>query len=528
MREQNFFNQSTDGTRVSTKDRSGRLSLRGQGLLLVLLGAVLVIAHGLFMLSQRERLRETFTSLAAMQQLESRFNRLSEMLGRADHELDSAAAMPDPSAGLPLLETELASILNEVQDLSARFPEIALKDRTLFHLTSAWRHDMSAKTLRDIGSQLHNVGFELNRIIQTVSSDRRKLSDRWYRVNMSVNATSAIASMIALVGFGAFMLFFFRCLATDVTKLSKLAREIALGNPYKPLRVTRCDEVGELTDAMNQMAAQLLEREKQLVIARQQYFHSEKMVAIGSLAAGVAHEVGNPLEIISGVAQAIFDSKDHSCQSCGRHCQPELILEQVRRVSNITRELSNFTGPSQPDLKLEALNELVRNTCVLMRYDLRYRQIELIANLDSKIPALRIVGDQFVQVLMNLLINAADAFGPAPKSAARVSISTRLVESSIQVQVEDNASGMDPVILNKAFDPFFTTKPFGQGSGLGLTVCKSMIEAYGGTLALRSTVDRGTTVTILFPPDTRSQAGAVASPARGATVDVAAIGMPYG
>jgi two-component system NtrC family sensor kinase len=154
------------------------------------------------------------------------------------------------------------------------------------------------------------------------------------------------------------------------------------------------------------------------------------------------------------------------------------------------------------------VNELIRNTCRFMRYDRRYRRIELVANLDPKIPALRLVGDQFVQVFMNLLINAADAFDAAPASPPNVTITTRLMDSSVLVQVADNGAGMDAATLNQAFEPFFTTKPVGHGSGLGLAVCKSIVEAHGGSLTLESKVGDGTTVNVLLPVgDGRGTAG---------------------
>ena len=136
-----------------------------------------------------------------------------------------------------------------------------------------------------------------------------------------------------------------------------------------------------------------------------------------------------------------------------------------------------------------------------MRYDHRYRHIELVANLDPQLPALIIVSDQFTQIFMNLLINAADAFGSHPKSASQVLITTRLLDASIMIKVEDNGSGMDEATVNQAFDPFFTTKTDKQGSGLGLAVCKSIIDAYGGTITLKSKPGIGTEVTIILPLD---------------------------
>lgn len=494
-----FSSAAADVKPASLCGRFGCLSLRTQGIMLLSLGAILVVAYGLFLIAQKDKLRDTFATLNSKQQLEGRFYRLSADMGRIDRDFDNSIALPNPRAKLPFVEGRLKAVFNEVQDLLPNYPELKSRSDKLSEYFVNLHHDASIERLHEAGIQIHYTADEVDRVIEQISSDRRLLSDDWYRANMGVAASSAVASLVALLGFGSFSIFFFTRLTSDVRKLSASAREIALGRPFQPIAVTRHDEVGDLMEAMNWMATQLAEREMQLVIARQQYFHAEKMVAISSLAAGVAHEIGNPLETISAVAQAISEAKNQACKSRGLHCHPDLILEQIGRVANITRELSNFSGPSQPELKLLGLNELIRDTCRFMRYDRRYRHIELVANLDPQIPALRIVGDQFVQVFMNLLINAADAFDPTPKSAPQVSITTRLVESSILVQLDDNGSGMEEVTLNQAFDPFFTTKSVGEGSGLGLAVCKSIIEAYGGTLTLESKLGIGTSVKMLLP-----------------------------
>jgi signal transduction histidine kinase len=251
-------------------------------------------------------------------------------------------------------------------------------------------------------------------------------------------------------------------------------------------------------EAVNNMQSELRERERQLEIARQQRFHHEKMAAIGSLAATIAHEVNNPIAAITGVAEAIQDGRISKMCS-GGHCRPELILEQTRRISQITRQLAEMTTPYSPEPQLLDLNALLRRTCAFIRYDKRFGNIEFKLDLDVGVPAINAVADHLTQVLMNLLINAADATGDSAGSEASISVKTRLSGGEVVLVVADNGCGMDASTLARAFDEAFTTKPPGHGSGIGLFMCRSLIHAEGGRIELESTPGRGTQASVYLP-----------------------------
>jgi len=294
----------------------------------------------------------------------------------------------------------------------------------------------------------------------------------------------------------------FRRLARDIDTIRGRATEIVRGYRGAPLAVDRGDEMGALMAAINGMQVELRQRETQLELIRQQEFHKEKMAAVGSLAAAVAHEINNPLSSIVGIAEAI-DSEfiERDCAGAGAACQPQLILAQARRVMQITRQISEFSVPQSPEPELTDLNSLVRSTCGFVRFDRRFRRINLVQTLDSDLPAVLAVGDHLVQVLMNLLINAADALG---ESAAepRIEIHTRLAGSSVTLEVTDNGTGIAPEHLDQVFTEHFTTKPPGHGSGLGLPLCRTLIQGAGGKIAIVSRAGEGAVVTVTLPvPD---------------------------
>ena len=162
--------------------------------------------------------------------------------------------------------------------------------------------------------------------------------------------------------------------------------------------------------------------------------------------------------------------------------------------------MATLTALCFPEPELLNLNALIRSTCGFIRYDKRFRRIEFEEDLDQGLPAITAVTDHITQILMNLLINAADACDRiADPDRGRIRIATRVVGDEIHLSVTDNGCGMTPDVLAKAFDESFTTKPAGQGRGIGLFVCKSLIEKAGGRIELASIPNEGTAASIHIP-----------------------------
>jgi signal transduction histidine kinase len=168
-------------------------------------------------------------------------------------------------------------------------------------------------------------------------------------------------------------------------------------------------------------------------------------------------------------------------------------------VATITRQIAMFSAPTSPHPELIDLNGLVESTCNFVRYDPRYRAIELVTELDRQLPAVEVVADHLTQILMNLLVNAADAVQDVTDRAPRVRVCTARRDGAIELAVIDNGAGMAPDVLARAFDEHFTTKPRGKGSGLGLAMCRRLIERRGGHISVESEADSGTTVRVHIP-----------------------------
>lgn len=250
--------------------------------------------------------------------------------------------------------------------------------------------------------------------------------------------------------------------------------------------------IGTIRDLTEQKNA-----ERELDEARQKYYHQEKMAAIGNLAAGLVHEIGNPTAAVSGLLDGLCDSEG-SCSPELRD-QLQLVQEQVQRIIQITRDVSEFSNPQGQEPQLLDLNALIGRTCRLMRHDKRFRGVELKLELDNQIPACFAVADYLVQILMNLLVNAMDAIDSSSCAGGEIRVASGIDQQRVWFLVEDNGTGMDDEVLAHAREAFYTTKPVGKGTGLGLSLCDSLITAQDGELQIDSEPGQGTRVRVRLP-----------------------------
>jgi signal transduction histidine kinase len=258
-----------------------------------------------------------------------------------------------------------------------------------------------------------------------------------------------------------------------------------------------------MVSAVNRMGDSLDQSARDLMLERQRYFHKDKMAAIGTLAAGIAHEIGNPIAAISGVAQEMMDRRASGTGYLGADPDghPELILAQTKRLAAITREISMFAAPSSAESQLLDLNDIVRSTSRLIRYDKRLEPITLHLELDPHLPAIQGTADQLTQLIINLLINAMDALQSVSGREPSILIQTGADSERAWMFVNDNGCGMTEQTLIHVFEAFFTTNVVGQGTGLGLSLCYSIVKAHEGTIDIQSTPGIGTQVQVCFPLD---------------------------
>ena len=183
----------------------------------------------------------------------------------------------------------------------------------------------------------------------------------------------------------------------------------------------------------------------------------------------------------------------------------EMINEQITRLGKITREIADFASPKPREREMLDLNGLLKSTASLLTYDQRFNSIGVRLQLDKDLPAIVGVADQLTQVFMNLLINAMDACASLAGQKDCIIVFSEPAGDRVHVCVQDFGSGMSADTLEHVMETFYTTKPVGEGTGLGLSLCDTIINAHGGELRIESEQGKGTRVHVFLPFDLASE-----------------------
>jgi PAS domain S-box-containing protein len=227
----------------------------------------------------------------------------------------------------------------------------------------------------------------------------------------------------------------------------------------------------------------------------EQLLQASKLASLGKLTAGISHEIGNPLASISSLVQELrsmnMETKEELEFTGG---SLKTINSHIERIANIVRSLGDFARISTKEKTLASITEILDRTINLVRYDKRFKNIELVPDLDG-IPPMRLNADQIQQVFLNLMLNSIDAM----PQGGRLTISMKNRKDCVEAVFSDTGSGIDDAILDRIFDPFFTTKPLGKGTGLGLSICYGIIREHNGTITVKSRKGEGTSFSIILP-----------------------------
>lgn len=248
-----------------------------------------------------------------------------------------------------------------------------------------------------------------------------------------------------------------------------------------------------LCKSINQMAESLEENvNKMQEDTKLQLMQSEKLASVGRLAAGVAHEINNPL---TGVLTFAHFLREKKTNSEGDLNDIDVIIQETTRVRDIIRGLLDFARQSPSNKAMININESIQNLLKLIKGQKEFRNISIVEEYDSNLPELFADKNQLQQVFLNLVLNAGEAIsGPGT-----ITINTCRSGNNISITIADSGSGISSDDLDKIFDPFFTTKPVGKGTGLGLSVSYGIIQQHGGEIKCESKQHEGTTFKILFP-----------------------------
>ncbi|HEU4684385.1 MAG TPA: ATP-binding protein, partial [Nitrospira sp.] len=224
---------------------------------------------------------------------------------------------------------------------------------------------------------------------------------------------------------------------------------------------------------------------------QEQLRRTERIAELGTLASGMAHEIGTPMNVILGRAEYLMDRVPDEPTKKGL----QTIITQVERITRVMNQLLAFARRKPPERAPLWLKEIIENSVEMFQERLTRARVNLVLELEDGCPKALADADQMSQVLINLIMNALHAM----PEGGTLRIGLRRAADRVEVMVADTGHGIPPEALARIFEPFFTTKEFGKGTGLGLTVVKGIIEEHHGSISVVSAPGTGTTFTMTLP-----------------------------
>ena len=335
-----------------------------------------------------------------------------------------------------------------------------------------------------------------SRIGYLLLSDERGLSElrATQQLLLAVSLSGVIISIAAVW-------LLIRRVTQPLRQLRDSAEAVGRGDFSKRVEIISNDECGELAVVFNRMTENLktshqeLEKTVETLKSTQnQLIQSEKLSGIGEFVAGVAHELNNPLTSVMGFAELLQQSdlpEQHR-----RYL--DVMFKSAKRCQKIVQSLLSFARRHAPERKVVCLNEIVESAVDILAYQMRTSNIEVLVELDPKLPATEVDPHQMQQVFLNIINNARQAM-EGGKEKGRLRISSESSAGRVRVVFQDNGPGIPPENLKKIFNPFFTTKEVGKGTGLGLSICYGIVTEHGGTITPSSAPGEGARFVVEFP-----------------------------
>jgi len=247
---------------------------------------------------------------------------------------------------------------------------------------------------------------------------------------------------------------------------------------------------GRVTEALATQVSNLERMTAELRAGEERLVRAERLSAVGEVAARVVHEIRNPLAAIGGFARSLIETEE---PPWGKREALEIIVDEVRRLETIVREVLDFSRPATPKIAPVALDRLAQEVLDLMRWEMDDARVVGRLVADPRPPPVAADRDQIFQALVNVVRNAVHAMPQGGVFAVRL----RAVGHAVEIAVEDQGVGMPPEVKARVLEPFFTTKS--SGSGLGLTIASQIVREHGGEIRIESEEGRGTTVALRLP-----------------------------
>jgi len=315
---------------------------------------------------------------------------------------------------------------------------------------------------------------------------------------LTVYILLTLAVMLAAAGLGYFIA---SRITSPIQGLIKASRQVSEGNLTPDIGPSEKGEIGLLQNTFREMVAAMGRRHAD---SEARIIQTQKQASVGRLAAGVAHEINNPLTGVLTYTHLLLRRKDLDADI---RSDLQIIAEATERVRKIVKGLLDFARQTKLDPELTDLNRLAAASISLIENQALMKGVAIKFNPGEKLPEITVDRSQIQSVLINIIINALDATGPG--GTIRVFTAASLTghpagRRGVEITIADTGGGIPPENLDKLFEPFFTTKPVGQGTGLGLAVSLGIVQGHGGHIRVQSEVGKGSRFFIWLPAEKRN------------------------
>lgn len=330
------------------------------------------------------------------------------------------------------------------------------------------------------------ISFALLQIPIVLWSFRNGMSFEGWRRYLVFSIISALVPNLLLV------LLIVRTISRPLQRITLAAVQVMEGNYGTQVDLRKSnDEIGLLANSFNEMSRKMSADIESLRSLNEKLARAERLAAMGTLAAGVAHEVNNPLASISSLVQML---RSQSAENAEAREKLDLISTQIARITRVTRDLTEFARVRPASRSEVDINEVIEASLRLASFDSEFQKLELVKSLSSDLGKIVADGDQLQQVFLNLFLNSRDAM----PLGGRLSVSSTRKNGEITISIKDSGAGISDSARTQLFDPFFTTKPAGKGTGLGLSVCYGIVSAHDGRIEVESE-SGGTVFNVILP-----------------------------
>jgi two-component system NtrC family sensor kinase len=343
----------------------------------------------------------------------------------------------------------------------------------------------------------HKVAFTVATIAVT-SFVLLQLPIVWFAFGADLNSDAwmrfiALSLIAALIPNLLLVLAIIRTISRPIKRLTVTALETSKGRYGLEVdgRSTN-DEIGILTDTFNRMSRKMAGDIATLRRMNDRLMHTEKLASIGTLSAGIAHEISNPLAAIKSMVEILKGKESMDSESAK---QLDTIAKQLDRLSTITREMLDFAVAKSDSRTITDINEVVASSLRLVGFDSSFRDVGIEIRLAGDLPKVHCNSDQIQQVIVNLLLNARQAI----ENDGTIEIETRDSDGLVVIEVRDTGCGISEEDASRIFDPFFTTKADIGGTGLGLAVSYGIVQSHKGSLEAVENIPGGTILRMSLP-----------------------------